>query len=399
VRIDSTGWAAYNGRMRTLARIFLAALLAISLAGCTHTGDGGSTPPATTAHWVTGYYVAYAPLRTWCTPDEIDWSGLTHIAMGRIKANSNGTLARDFDWDSTNGPALARTIAQRAHSAGKKAILMLGGAGQGWAIHSAMASQRAAFVANLVQAMNEYGYDGLDLDWEDDVDWDLFLGLATDLRRAAPKAVLTMPLGMINPNYQSVEGPIAAIAAQLDQLNLMAYYPATCMAGAGWLSWHNCPLDGWKAATPVTISDTLARYVQAGVPKAKLGMGIAFYAIGYNGGITAPNQATESGVAIVGGDNDLPLCDFYKPGGLYNAAARQWDALAREPYLSLDAPDGTFGCRYFSYEDEASIAAKGAFAKANGYGGIIVWNLNQGYVRGAANPTFLTQALKKAFID
>ena len=36
--------------------------------------------------------------------------------------------------------------------------------------------------------------------------------------------------------------------------------------------------------------------------------------------------------------------------------------------------------RYIPYEDETSIIAKGTFSKANGYGGIIVWTLQEGWL-------------------
>ena len=53
------------------------------------------------------------------------------------------------------------------------------------------------------------------------------------------------------------------------------------------------------------------------------------------------------------------------------------------PYLSLPAAvnDGHCGkpTRYISYEDETSIAAKGAFSKTNGYGGVIIWTLEEGW--------------------
>jgi len=123
-------------------------------------------------YWVMGYYVMYE--RDLMSPEEIDWNGLTHIVVGRVLANSDGTLNTNFDYDPTNGPILAKDIAIRAHNAGKKAILMLGGSDNGVQIHDAVANHRTQFIANLVSAMNTYGYDGLDLDWEDHIDLNLF---------------------------------------------------------------------------------------------------------------------------------------------------------------------------------------------------------------------------------
>jgi chitinase len=348
-----------------------------------------------TPHWVTGYYVGYQ--RDLLPPEKIDWNGLTHIAMGAVTANADGTLDTSFYIDTTSGPALARQISTLAHQHDKKAILMLGGAGNGVAIHSAVKDHRAAFIANIVTAMDDLGYDGVDLDWEDDLDLVLFETFAKELRQAAPEKIITMPGGAINGNYETVDPRLVKVVNYVDQFNLMTYYPSTAWAGDGWYSWHNSPLKGAKSTTPVSIEDSFARYNASGVPKEKLGMGVGFYAIGYKGGITGPDQPTTSGI-IVGGDNAYPLSALYGAGGAYDQQYRQWDTTAMEPYLTLPQPD-SFGAKYVSFEDEQSLIAKGEFARQNGYGGIIIWTINQGYVATHADPGFLMEALRAGFIE
>jgi chitinase len=357
-------------------------------------GAGHVAAAPSNGTWVSGYYVAYHHDRL--PPDRIEWSGLTHVVMGRVVANPDGTLDLGFDIGAPEGPALAREVARLAHDHETKAVLMLGGAGNGAAIREAVRDHRAAFVANLIATMRDYGYDGLDLDWEDEVDWALFETFARDLRAAAPEAILSLPIGCINANYQAVEPGAVNVSLYVDQVNLMSYYPSTAWAGDGWSSWHNSPLKGAKPTTPVSIEDSLARYAAAGIPKGKLGMGIGFYAIGYADGITGPDQPTAGG-SIRGGDNDYPLSLLYGDGP-YEERYRRWDATAREPYLSLPAPD-RFGCRYVSFEDEQSILEKGRFARENGYGGTIVWTIDQGYVASHADPVFLFRALRAGFID
>jgi chitinase len=137
------------------------------------------------------------------------------------------------------------------------------------------------------------------------------------------------------------------------------------------------PLSGVSGSTPIAIDDTLARYAAAGIPKSKLGVGTAFYAICYTGGITGSRQPTNGTTQmIVGGDNDYPLSAFFASGSTFDARAdanRKRDTTAAEPYLSLTSPVTDAHCgaatQYISYEDETSIAAKGAFSRANGYGG------------------------------
>jgi chitinase len=367
--------------------------------------DGGVAPEGGAAiaagQWVLGYYASYQ--RDMLPPEQVDWSGLTHIVVTRLKTDGRGGVARDLDVDATNGPLLARDLSTRAHQNGKKALLMLGGAGEGATLNtSSNSANRATFVRNLLQAVVDLGYDGLDLDWEEQIDWDSFIALARDLRAspmAPPGLILTADGFPINGNYMSVEPKIASLVQHLDRFSLMTYHPATAFAGAGWVSWHNCPLGGVKGSTPVTIADSLDRYVKAGVPKAKLAMGVAYYAICYTGNITMPNQSTESGVQIRGGDNDFPLSALFANGGAFNATYRQWDSEAQVPYLSLPTAE-SHGCRYVSFDDEQSLEAKGAFSRKSGYGGIIVWTINQGHLRNSSKPAnALSQALKRGFLD
>ena len=170
--------------------------------------------------------------------------------------------------------------------------------------------------------MTTLGYDGIDLDWEDSVNLDDLVALAQALRAARPSMRLTYPAGAINGNFQTVDPQMATLAASLDRFNVQTYYPSTAFAGQGWDSWFSSPLSGASGTTPIAIDDTLQRYAAAGIPKSKLGMGIAFYAICYTGGITGPRQPTNGTTqTIIGGDNDYPLSAFFAAGGTFDTSA------------------------------------------------------------------------------
>ena len=113
---------------------------------------------------------------------------------------------------------------------------------------------------------------------------------------------------------------------------------------------------------------------------------------------------------IVGGDENHPLSAFIASGGTFDrssASEQQRDVTAQVPFLSLTSAtnDGHCGAstRYISYDDERSILAKGAFSKANGYGGTVVWTLDQGWLPtgapGGRAQNSLMQALKAGFVD
>ncbi len=365
---------------------------------------------STTPHlWVLGYYVGY-DIDAYPIAD-IDWAGLSHIAFAPMVVKADLTLDETFDDSHDAGVADAIALATAAHAHGVKALLMLGGAGAGGNILTAAnATHRAGFVTALLAELDKLGYDGIDLDWEDSVDLDELVALAQALRAARPAILLTYPAGSINSNYQTVDPRMATLAAALDQFNVQTYYPSTAFAGQGWSSWFLSPLSGITAATPIAIDDTLARYAAIGIPKAKLGLGMGFYAICYTGGISAPRQPTNGTTqTIVGGDNDHPLTKFFAPNGTFataSAAEIKRDPTARAPYLALATAKNDPGCgaltRYISYEDEQSIADKADFARANGYGGTIVWTINEGVLPanavGNRAPNALMEALHTAFL-
>lgn len=368
-----------------------------------------STGGTTTGQWVLGYYVGYQindyPIA------QIDWSGLTHIAFAPLTVKGDQSLDLSFDDSNGTGMADAKALAQAAHAHGVKALMMLGGAGAGPNIATAANAQhRAAFVTTLINTMTSLGYDGYDLDWEDSVNLDDLVALAQALRAAHPGIVLSYPAGAINGNFQTVDPKMATLAQSLDRFNVQTYYPSTAFAGSGWDSWFNSPISGVMGSTPIAIDDTLNRYANAGIPKAKLGMGMSFYAICYTGGITGPRQPTNgTSQQIVGGDNNYPLSAFFAAGSTFDksmAAERKVDAVAKVPYLALSAAVNDSGCgastRYISYDDETSILAKGAFSKSNGYGGIIIWTIQEGWLKPGASggraQNALMQALKQGFL-
>jgi chitinase len=364
---------------------------------------------AATGQWVLGYYVGYGindyPI------DQIDWTALTHIAFAPLTVNADLTLNLTFSDSNGTGPQDATALAQAAHAHGVTALLMLGGEGAGANIAAAASDlNRSAFVSDLLGALDSLGYDGIDLDWEDSVHLDDLVALAQALRGARPGIVLTYPAGALNANFDTVDPRMATLADSLDQFNVQTYYPSTAFAGAGWSSWFSSPISGVTGSTPIAIDDTLQRYATAGIKKDKLGMGIAFYAICYTGGITGPRQTTDGMTQIiVGGDNNYPFSAFYAAGSTFDAASGQQlerDSTAQVPYLTFASPITDLGCgaptQYIPYEDETSIIAKGTFSKTTGYGGVIVWALHEGWLprnaSGGRSQNALMQALRTGFL-
>ncbi len=362
-------------------------------------GQGGSANSAnstTSGRWVSAYYVGYQ--EALLPPSEIDWNGLTHLFIGRVTINPDASLNTSFDIDAQNGPALAKTLTTLAHQHGKKAIVMLGGAGEynNW-VAAAAPANRAQLVARLVSLAQDYGFDGFDLDWEPlpASDQPSLRALAEALRAALPQTILTLPVGWATINFPNVDAFYGEVAPLFDQINIMSYE----MAGAwpGWESWHSSALFASSGSAPSSVDASVKAYLDAGVPADKIGVGIGFYGLCWSAPVNAPLSPL-NGADIVAGDNVMSYANIVNDYA--EQGARVWDANARVPYLSFSSPHGPQGCTFVSYEDEQSILEKGQYVRQNGLGGAIVWTINQGYLpnrpEGERNP--LMKSLAEGFL-
>lgn len=379
--------------MKARAKLRIGVALAFSVAvSCGRSGEirekgghdasvrGAAAPapapaPAGSGKWVTVAYVGYQ--KDLYPPEAIAWGELTHLSIGRTVPRKDGSLDTTFDIDPVNGPVLGKKLAELAHENGKKAVMMLGGAGthEGW-VGAASAENRARFVGNLVKLAADYGVDGFDLDWEpiEKADQPSFEALAKALRAALPGAILTVPL-----LYTSVHSPrgdafYGRVAPLFDQVNLMTF----SMAGAwqGWQSWHSSALHGASPSTPTSVDTTVEFYLASGVPPEKLGVGIGFFGACWSAPVNKPRMSLGRS-QVVAEDNIMSFTNIMDR--YFVPESRRWDETAKTPYLSFDAPHGPKGCTLVTYEDEQSIREKTRYVKERGLGGVIVWTINQGY--------------------
>ncbi len=369
--------------------------------------------------WVMGYYVGYhVGLQS---PSEVDYSTMTHIMVGAALPQNDGTFTEDF-YQGSSGSAWAQQTVNLAHTAGIKAILMVGGAGSHAAFQATQNSAvRAAFVSNLTQMVSSYGFDGIDLDWEpiSDSDRNDILALSQALRSAMPDKVMTLPMGWSNSNFPLTDPFWGQLSQYFDRVNMMSYHMT--WIGGGWGSWHSSALYGETSTTPSSINHTVSTYLASGIPAEKIGIGMGFFGEPYENGswsggtfvhntsppyITEPGQSTEEAAVRVS-DNWFSYSNIMHY--VYDSSARQWDSTAQVPYLSFSTPfvspwptwpSPPITTTYVTYEDEQSIAAKGLYVHNEELGGCIIWTISQGYLdwlsSGEKDP--LMKAVKTAFL-
>jgi chitinase len=294
---------------------------------------------------------------------ELDFSAITvlaHFAWAPTAAGGVDTNALG------NSAGQSSRVVSAAHAAGKKVVITVGGANSATAFRAAMSpNNRAGFVSAVVSTMNAYGYDGVDIDMEplDEADAGLYVPFVQALRAALP------PGKLLTAAMTWKSAVFAPVAGLFDQLNQMTYD----MAGAypGWVTWHNSALSSNGLTFPgssrllPSCADTTDTAVAAGAPREKLGIGIDFYGYVWSGA-TGPNQSV-AGVTVTPNVAYSALMDTYD-----SPEARRWHDGVDAPYLSTQG-------RFISYDDEQSIARKIDWVRANGLGGVIVWELGGGY--------------------
>lgn len=396
-----------------------------------------TTAPSAAKPWVTGYYAGWFWDQMY-PPEKVDMSAMTHFVFGRVApgAGSGGGVAGQVVpmAGTAHEPRLApggvlsveNYLIRRAHDAGIKALLMLGGDGadgDGF-LASTAAAVRPTFVRNVVDYLVQHDYDGVDVDWENQLGTaraqQQLIALIDELRTEAnsraryraPNApvLITFPGYALNINYARVEPWQVTVASKVDQYNLMSYGIGSTWNGAGWHSWFSSPIFGASGTTPIDLASSIQMYVDAGVPRNRMGIGIGFYGIYFGPTITGPRQSTRRNNIYEVNDVALRYSHLLALGYLDPVnAIYHWDEEAQSSYMTYRDSGGYIPpaepglpprnpAGFLSYEDENSIAAKGAWVRDSGVGGTILWTINYGYLPATQrNP--LLEAVKASFLD
>jgi len=398
------------------------------LAGCAK-GDGSdpgtasSSPVPATAPgpiWVTAYYAGW--YWDWYPPESVDMTTMTHFVFGRY-APGAGTLGgapgQLVDGAGTGHRVeVENALVAKAHASGAAALMMLGGAGDGQGFLASTApSLRGRFVGAIVDKLVVKDYDGIDVDWEDGLDGPAergqLLSFLRELRAAAATRpryqppnrplIVTFPGYAVNVNTDLPVQPWKVeVASLVDQYNLMTY--AQNFDAPGWQTWLFAALKGAGPTHPTSVESSIKAYADAGVPRTKLGMGIGLFGNYYYPPVSAPRQANSGQGG--GNDNYDNFAHFHRSGLLSHPNGTYvWDQAAETGYYRYSPPVAhrarpempSVLISVLTTEEERSIAAKGAWARAGNCAGTIVWTLNYGWVDAAVgNPPMA--AVKRAFL-
>jgi chitinase len=355
---------------------------------------------ATWQHNAGTQYSNWGAIRT----QDIDWDAFTHLfyfalnigADGRPSHSFDPTLRRNFNEDRL------RTIVPAAHQHNKHILFSVGGAGNYSGFSSAITPEhRMTFIATIKNLIDTYGFDGVDLDMEpirrnDYNNFREFVRLLHDTFSQMTTNRGERPLITIAAlkGYE-LSLLYADVQDYVDQINIMTYDMA--QAWSGWQAWHNSALysDGVRfdrnGRQMPSIEEKLEVALQAGLKREKLGIGIDFYGYIWQGLhlLEKWDGWPAQDLSIMERPGGVPYSELRERFALSKAA---WDPVAETSYLNNVYPKA-----FVSFDNELSIKKKVAYAKQQGLGGVILWELGGGYLdsssTGVRDP--LLQAVKE----
>jgi chitinase len=308
---------------------------------------------------VLGYYMAWS--KSVYPHTLIPYDKVTHIAHAFVWPNANGSLST---YDYLHYPQLIQTAGEN----GVIMILSVGGWGNsdGFGPMVADTSARKRFIADLIAFCQTNGYQGIDLDWEypGSADRANFVKLVQELRDAISQLDDPMSISIALPSSDWRSGyDIYSLRDLVDWFGIMTYdFHGSWTNHSGHVSplypppSHLCQ-DG-------SLDQSVKYYLQHGVPKSKLVVGMATYGRVFNtGGLyQQPTSSDGNGAAV----SYTEAINRINQGWTYN-----WDDTSKMPYLVN--PSQT---QLVAFEDTVSFRHKTDYIRANGLRGAKVWALS-----------------------
>lgn len=302
--------------------------------------------------------IGYAPYYRDYNAD-FDFSKYTHIHYFAIWPAADGSFIF-AQIDSSDMAKQYKKMAKSAHLKGVKMVMTFGGMGKtGSKYFIEMASDptsRATFIANVIALCKTWDIDGVDIDWEwnkhdeTQVSRDAYTNLMREIRVATTANNLSLSTAVAGGAWMGVNYNPEAVRLA-DYVNLMSY----CYNGE-WATTtkHHAGLNS-------TINVGINYWLGLGIIKAKLNIGVPFYAFSYKG-------TTELSTSFT---------------SVEEIKYKEVKELISSGYTVVeDDEKGTY-CYSKSnneivfYDSPANVAHKTKYAINNNFGGIAIWEIGQ----------------------
>ena len=364
---------------------------------------------------VIGYFVEWGVYDRDYQVAEVPADRLTHVNYAFFDISAAGECAVYDSWAALEreGGTFAAFAALKASHPHLEVLMSIGG----WTLSSrfpqvaATPEARATFVSSCVDLMETWGFDGIDLDWEYPVEGGLspgtpddtanYVQLAGEFRDALDRLGGDHTLSIAAPAApdKAAHLDLPGLAAELDWINVMAYD-----FHGGWdrVTHFNAPLtasadfpDG--GADPLTVADTVERFLAAGVPASQLVVGLPLYARGWSGvaatdaGLFQAASGTPWGTWENGVWDAWDILENYEGQGDWE---RHWHAGAQVPWL-YSPSQGIF----ITYDDAESMGHKLDYIVERDLGGAMFWSLDGDVRPGHPLVTQIHAAMRPSEVD
>lgn len=321
-------------------------------------------------------------------PQKLPVDELTHILYAFADVDPDGTvkssdpvidLEKRYPGDSRQNytknayGVVKQLFLHKKYNRNVKTLLSIGGWNYSPKFVTAAATDasRSKFATSAVKLITDWGFDGIDIDWEypaDDVDKANFVKLVAACRDELDKYSRVNDLryrftiSVASPaspsNYEKLD--LAAMNSYVDSWHLMAYdYSGSWDTVSG----HQANVYEYKAATRnLSTDDAVDHYESQGIHPHKILMGLPLYGRAFEG-----TAGLGQNYSSVGEGGPQPGVYYYKdlpkPG-----AEVEFDRVAKATY-SYDAKNKEF----ISFDDVRSTDYKAEYLQRRRLGGAFFW--------------------------
>lgn len=329
---------------------------------------------------------AYIPLWKEWSVDDVKGDKLTHLylAFGTISENSKLRV------ETSNGNEELKEKIKKIKDKFpelKISIAIGGNAAEGFSDMAFVKESRESFCSSVIEFIEDYSLDGVDLDWEFPVqgawgaikarkeDKQNFTYLIKDLKDRFNTlesknnkkyyisfAVTSASWGKDIIDFKDVEPCV-------DSINLMAY---DYTGGFNNVTCHNSNLySSEERKSEINIHAAVKMYISAGVPSKKIVLGVPAYGYGWSNVKNINNGLFQSAEKMINPNEcDLTYKNIKSNYVNKNGFKRFWDDKAKVPYLS----DGK---TFITYDDGESVRNKAKYVKDKKLGGMMIWEYLQ----------------------
>ncbi|AGK52336.1 glycosyl hydrolase family 18 protein [Bacillus sp. 1NLA3E] len=354
--------------------------------------------PVQTEYKTVGYYTGWSAYSNFQVTD-IDASKLTHLNYAFANISSDGQIALGDSWvdveksfpgDTSDQPYKGnfyQLTKLKQQYPQLKTLISVGG----WTWSDkfsdvALTEQsRTIFAESCLQFILKYGFDGIDIDWE----YPVVGGRIGNINRPEDKQNFTLLLKKIRETLDAqsakdgkkylltIAGGAGKGYAANTELNLLSSYIdyvqlMTYDIHGSWdlITGMNAQLymdpdTGFYSEW--SVQDAVQTFLNNGVPKNKIIMGIPFYGRSYNQVTNVNNGLYQT---FTGAGSAISYAELEANYVNKNGFIRYWEPDSKVPWLFN-------GSQFISYDDGESIGYKTSYIKTTGLGGAMMWELSQ----------------------